>query len=335
MTAWRFAGAILAASLVGASPSLADTTFYQGKTVTLISGNSAGGGYDTYARLLLRHIRKYIPGQPNLVVQNMPGAGGMIAANHIANVASRDGTVFALFPASTLLDAVLGKGAAKFAPDTFTPIGNMNAEYDNCVVWRGRGIASADDVFRREVVTGATGQSSNSYVYPALMNVVLGTKFKLITGYPGNERMLVMEKGELDAACGIFTSTLQSTFASHVRAGKIEAILQMGLGRHPALPNVPSALDLAKTEEQRQILRLAFSPLEMGRSFFAPPGVPADRAQALQKAFRAAMTDRELLEEGAKANMELRWFDAARLTEIIRGMASSPEAVRAKVRSLL
>lgn len=336
MARWRLVLAVMAATGIGAGVSRADTPpFYQGKTIQVTSGGSPGGGYDIYARLLVRHMRKHLPGQPNLVLQSMPGAGGMIAANHIANVAPRDGTVFSLFPASTLLDAVLGKSTAKFAPQAFTPVGNMNSESDTCVAWSGRGIASTQDAMRREIVTGATGPASNSYIYPALMNAVLGTKFKLISGYAGNERVIRMEKGELDAVCGIFTSTLQTQFADLFKSGKFQVIIQMGLGRHPALPQVPSALELAKTDEQRQMLQLAFSPLEMGRAFFAPPAIPADRAQELQKAFREVMADRELLEEGAKANIELRWFDATRLAQIIAAMAASPEQVRAKVRALL
>ena len=328
--------ATLSLGILGSSPAWADTAApYQGRSLTMIAGNSAGGGYDQYARLLARHITKHIAGQPNIVVQNMAGAGGLIAANHLFNVAPRDGATFAMFPGSILLDGVLGNENAKFSSEGFTPIGNMNAESDTCIAWNGRGVTTADDVFKKDVVTGATGVSSNSYIYPALMNTVLGTKFKLITGYNGNERVMIMEKGELDAACGVFTSTLLSVFAEQVRTKKVLVLLQMGLERHPSLPDTPSALDLAKSADDRQILSLAFSPLEMGRAFFAPPGIPADKTAILQRAFADAMRDKDLLAEAGKANMELRWFDGARLATVIAGMAAVPEPVRLRARQLL
>jgi tripartite-type tricarboxylate transporter receptor subunit TctC len=265
----------------------------------------------------------------------MPGAGGLIAANNVFNVAKRDGSAFAMFPASILLDGALGNPNVKFDLAAFTPIGNMNAENDNCIVWAGRGFDSTGDIFSKTLITGATGQSSNSYIYPALMNAVLGTKFKLIPGYPGTERIRIMEKGELDAACGVFTSTVLTQLSAYVRDQKIRVIVQMGLSRHPAFTSVPNALDLARSDEQRQVLALAFSPLEMGRPVLAPPAVPTDRAAALQRAFADALTSPALVSDAERANLELRWFDASRLAAVLSEMASTPDVVKKRARDLL
>jgi tripartite-type tricarboxylate transporter receptor subunit TctC len=265
----------------------------------------------------------------------MPGAGGLIAANNIFNVARRDGSVIAMFPASILLDGALGNPNVKFDLAAFTPIGNMNAENDNCIVWGGRGFDTTEDIFSKTIITGATGQSSNSYIYPALMNAVLGTKFKLIPGYPGTERIRIMEKGELDAACGVFTSTVLTQLPSYLTDHKIRVIVQMGLSRHPAFASVPNALDLARTDDQRKVLSLAFSPLEMGRPVLAPPAVPADRAAALQRAFADSLTSPALISDAERANLELRWFDATRLAGVLSDMASTPDAVKKRTRDLL
>jgi tripartite-type tricarboxylate transporter receptor subunit TctC len=309
--------------------------FYSGKTMTMIVGTDAGGGYDVYARLLTRHIKDFIPGKPTITVQNMPGAGGLLAVNHVFNNAKRDGTVFAMVPASNLLDGALGNPNAKFDLASFTAIGNMNAENDNCIVWRGRGTESTDDLFKKDVITGATGQASNSYIYPALMNSVLNTRFKLVSGYPGTDRMRLMEKGEMDAACGIFTSTLQTQMGQLLDGGKIFVAIQMGLSRHPSFAGVPNAVELAKNEADRELLALAFSPLEMGRPIIAPPLIPGERVDALQAAFVSAMKDDGLSAEAAQLKLELRWFDAKRLRQILADMSSAPEPVKKRARTLL
>lgn len=327
----------LAAVAIGAGNAHGEdpAAFYSGKSMTMIVGTDAGGGYDLYGRLLVRHLRKYIPGQPSITVQNMPGAGGLLAVNHVFNAARRDGTAIAMVPASNLLDGVLGNPNAKFDLAGFTPIGNMNAENDNCIVWQGRGVATTADLFSKDVITGATGQASNSYIYPALMNAVIGTKFKLISGYPGTERIRIMEKGELDAACGVFTSTLMTQLGSYLRDGHIKVPLQMGLSRHPSFADVPNAVELAKTDDDRRVLVLAFSPLEMGRPVLAPPQLPPDRSTALQTAFAASMADPALVAEAAKAEIELRWFGAQRLAEIFAEMAATPDTVKNRTRALL
>lgn len=309
--------------------------FYGGKTLTMIVGTDAGGGYDVYARLLARHIKDFIPGNPAIAVQNMPGAGGLLAVNHVFNNAKRDGTVFAMVPASNLLDGILGNPNAKFDLASFTAIGNMNAENDNCIVWRGRGTESTDDLFKKDVITGATGQASNSYIYPALMNSVLGTRFKLVSGYPGTDRMRLMEKGEMDAACGIFTSTLQTQMGQLLDSGKIFVAIQMGLSRHPSFAGVPNAVELAKNEADHELLALAFSPLEMGRPIIAPPFIPSEKVAGLQAAFNAAMNDDSLKSEARQQRLELRWFDAKRLRQILADMSSAPESVKKRARSLL
>ena len=318
-----------------AAPAEDVAKFYSGKSLSMIVGTDAGGGYDVYGRLLARHLRDYVPGLPNITVQNMPGAGGLLAVNHVYNSARRDGTVIAMVPASNLLDGALGNPNAKFDLASFTAIGNMNAENDNCIAWKGRGVESTDDLFKKEIITGATGQASNSYIYPALMNSVLGTKLKLIPGYPGTERIRLMEKGEIDAACGIFTSTLQTQLGQFLDGGKILVAIQMGLSRHPSFAGVPNAVELAKNEPDRELLQLAFSPLEMGRPIIAPPFIDAERVAVLQAAFSSAMKDGSLIAEADKQNLELRWFDAQRLRQILSDMSAAPEPIKKRARGLL
>jgi tripartite-type tricarboxylate transporter receptor subunit TctC len=324
----------MAANPVAADP-VAD--FYNGKTINMIVASGPGGGYDLYARTLVRHYSRHIPGNPNIVIQYLPGGGGIVAANNVYGVARRDGTGMGLLASSTFLLAALGDTKTTFDNLKFTFIGNMNEEVDTCSVWHTTGFNSVEDLKAREVIIGTAGPGSNSQTFPLGMNSVLGTKFKAIPGYQGGAqiRTTAMERGELQGTCGIFVSTMRAQFPKQLADGHLKVILQMGLSRHPAFKDVPNALELATDADGRAALELLFAQLALGRPVLGPPEIPADRAAALQKGFDATMSDPQFRADAEKSRVELRWFGAARMKEVMERMEAAPKAVKEDVSKLL
>lgn len=327
----------VAALSVGSAAADTVSDFYSGKTISMIVASGPGGGYDLYARTLVRHYPRLIPGNPNIVIQYLPGGGGIVAANNVYELARRDGTGMGMLSSSTFLLAAVGDTNTKFNNLKFTFIGNMNEEVDTCSVWHTTGIKSADDLKTREVIVGTAGAGSNSHTFPVGMNSVLGMKFRPIAGYQGGTpiRVTAMERGELQGMCGVFVSTLNAQLAKQVADGDLKVILQMGLSRHPAFKDVPNALELAKTPEGHAALELLFAQLALGRPVLGPPEVPADRAAALQKAFDATMNDSQFRADAEKLRVELRWFGAGRMKEVMERMEAAPKAVKDDVRKLL
>ena len=327
--------AVFAAS----GPVLADPVadFYKGKTISMIVASGPGGGYDLYARTLVRHYARHIPGNPNIVIQYLPGGGGIVAANTLYSVTARDGTGMGLLASSTFLLAAVGDKNTKFDNLKFTYIGNMNEEVDTCSVWHTTGIKSAEDLKTREVIIGAAGPGSNSLTFPLGMNSVLGMKFKPIPGYQGGAqiRTTAMERGELQGTCGIFVSTMNAQFPKQLADGHLKVILQMGLSRHPSFKDVPNALELATDANGRAALELLFAQLALGRPILGPPEIPADRAAALQKGFDATMDDPQFRADAEKMRVELRWFGAAKMKQVMERMEAAPKAVKDDVRKLL
>jgi tripartite-type tricarboxylate transporter receptor subunit TctC len=302
---------ILAASFVTAAATAAAQTpeeFFRGKSLTFVIGYAPGSGYDLYARLLARHYGASIPGAPNIVAQNMPGAGSLQAANFIYEIAPKDGTHFGMTGRGTPMTPLLGGRGARFKDDkSFTWIGSMNNEVSVCVAWHTSGAKTIQDAMQRELTTAATSLGADdTTVFPAVLNAMIGTKFKWITGYPGGAAMnLAMERGEAHGRCGWSWSSVKSTQADWLKDGRISILLQLSLAKHPDLPNVPSIMDFAKSEEQRRVLELIFSRQVMGRPVLAPPGVPADRVKALRDAFDATMKDPAFLADAEKGKWEI------------------------------
>ena len=309
--------------------------FYADKTISFLVAAGAGGGYDLYARSLARHMSKHIPGNPAFAIQNLPGGGGIVAANTLYNTSKRDGTAIAILASSVFLASTLGDPATKFDNLKFSPVGNMNEEVDTCPVWHATGLKSIDDMRARDVVIGTTGAGSNSHTFPLGMNAIIGTRFKPILGYPGVGRMTSMERGEIDGACGIFVSTLLTQFAKQVASGELRVLVQMGLSRHPAFANVPNALELAPDEKARGVLELLFAQLALGRPVLAPPDLPPDRVRALATAFDRTMADPAFIEEATRTGLERRWFGADRVREVMAKMETAPADARTRVRGLL
>jgi len=325
------AGVMIAAAAF-ALPSTAQAQsvaeFYRGKSIELLIGYSGGGGYDVYARLLARHISKHIPGNPTVVPRNMPGAGSLVLANWLYNVAPKDGTAFGAIGRGTPFDPMLGIEAAKFDPTKFLWLGSMNNEVSVCVSWHTSGVTKYEELLQRELVVGGTGPSADTDQFPRVMNAVLGTKFRIVSGYPGgNDISLAMERGEVGGRCGWSWSSVVSTRMDWFKTKKIHVLMQLALEKHEDLPDVPLVVDLAKTDEQRQILRLIFARQALGRPFLGPPGVPQDRAAALQTAFMATMKDKAFLAEAAKADLEITPLNGAAVQKIIEEAARTSPAV--------
>ncbi len=322
---------LAAAILVAATPgshaqSAAD--FYKGKNIDLYIGYSVGGAYDLYARMVSKHIGKHIPGNPTVIPKNMEGAGSLRLANWLYNVAPKDGSALGIIGRGTGFDPLLGNTKAQFSGPKFTWIGSANNEVSICVAWHTSGVTKFEDLLTKELVVGGTSASADTDQFPKIVNGVLGTKMKVVTGYPGgNEVGLAMERGEVQGRCGWSWSSVKSTHQKWIDDKQFTILVQLALDKHPDLPDVPLVIDLAKTHEQRQILRLIFARQVMGRPFLAPPGIPADRAAALRKAFMDTMTDKDFLADTEKAQMEINPVSGDKLTELVTEIYATPKAL--------
>ena len=322
--------AIAAAALVLPSGTHAQSVadFYKGKTVELLIGYSGGGGYDVYARLLARHMGKHIPGNPTIVPRNMPGAGSLVLANWLYNIAPKDGTAIGMIGRGTPFDPMLGIEAAKFDPTKYLWLGSMNNEVSVCVSWHTSGVTKYEQLLQKELVVGGTGPSADTDQFPRITNAVLGTKFRIISGYPGgNDISLAMERGEVGGRCGWSWSSVISTRMNWFKEKKVHVLMQLALEKHDDLPNVPLVVDLAKTDEQKATLRLIFARQALGRPLLGPPGIPQDRAAALQKAFTDTMKDKAFLAEAEKAKLEITPIGGAAVQKIIADSAKTDPAI--------
>jgi len=328
------AAAILALGAAGQAQSPAD--FYKGKNVDLTIGYSAGGGYDVYARLLARHMGRFIPGNPAIVPKNMPGAGSLVLANWLYNVAPKDGTAFGTIGRGTAFDPLLGSTKAQFDAAKFNWLGSMNDEVSVCVSWYTTGITSLEQVKHNELTVGGSGQAADTDQFPKVLNATIGTKFRLVTGYPGgNDVDLAMERGEVMGRCGWSWSSVVATHKSWIDEHKINVLVQLSLSKHPDLPNVPLAMDLANNDEQRQIFKLVFARQPMGRPFLAPPGVPSDRVSVLREAFMDTMKDGDFLAEAEKMKLEINPVAGDAVQEIVQDVYKTPKPIAAAVAEMI
>jgi tripartite-type tricarboxylate transporter receptor subunit TctC len=326
------------AAAASAGPSLADPVadFYRGKTVSVFIGFGPGGGYDLSARVLARHMGRHIPGQPTLVPKNMPAAGSLQLANYLYNVAPRDGTEFGIFGRTLPIDPLIGTQGIQFDPLKFTWLGSTSNEVSTCVAWHTAPVKTAADVFRHELHVGAAGAASPSGVFPHVFNAVLGTKFKVITGYPGSANILTaLEAGELTGFCAWGWVPMSATKPDWIRDKKFNVLFQIGLRKHPEHPDVPLILDFAKTPQDRQVLELVVAPQTFARPFAAPPGVPAERAAALRQAFEATLKDAAFIAEAEKLKLEPELVTAGEIEQILQRIYASPPEIIARARAAL
>jgi tripartite-type tricarboxylate transporter receptor subunit TctC len=333
----RIAAAVvlLAATVSGAAAqSVAD--FYKGRSVDLYIGYSVGGAYDLYARYLARHMGKHIPGNPTVVPKNMEGAGSLRLANWLYNIGPKDGTAIGTIGRGTGFDVLLGNMKAQFDATRFNWIGSANNEVSVCVAWHTSGITRFEDMLTRPLIVGGTSSSADTDQFPKITNGVLGTKMKVITGYPGgNEVGLAMERGEVQGRCGWSWSSVKSTHQKWLNEKRFAILVQLALKKHPDLPDVPLIVDLAKTDEQRKILELIFARQVMGRPYVAPPGVPRDRIEALRKAFMDTMNDKEFLADAEKAQLEITPVPGDQLEQLVRDLFATPPEIAKKASAML
>lgn len=307
--------------------------FYHGKTISFLVGAGVGGGYDAYARPLARYMGKYIPGNPKIVVQNLEGGGGLRAANHLFNNAARDGSVIGMVQSGTPFAPLLGMDAAKFDATKFIWIGSMNKEGAVCVVWGASRVKKFDDVFVHELLVGGTGAGSQMETFPLMLRNLFGAKMKLVSGYKGGaEIFLAMERGEVEGRCAATLPAIKGLRPNWLAEGRAHVLVQTSLEADPELPGVPNALDFAKNDEQRQVMDMLFAAQGLDRPVFTPPGVPADRLQALREAFARALRDAEFLAEANASQLVLQYVSGDVVAAIVERVHAMPASVREAAR---
>jgi tripartite-type tricarboxylate transporter receptor subunit TctC len=332
----KAAALAMLASLVALGAAFADPVgdFYSGRSIDLYIGYSVGGAYDLYARVIGRHLGAHIPGNPTLVPKNLEGAGSLRLANYLYRVAPKDGSAIGTIGRGIAFDPLLiGQGDA-FDAQKFNWIGSANNEISVCVAMRQSGITKFEDLFTKELTVGGTGTSADTDQFPRVLNSVLGTKFKIVEGYPGgNDVVLAMERGEVQGRCGWSWSSVKSTHKSWIDDKRMIVLVQLSLSKHPELPDVPLAMDFATIDEQRQILTLVLARNVMGRPYLAPPNVPADRVATLRDAFSATMADKDFRTEADKTNLEINPVSGAEVENLVNEVYATPPDVVAKAKA--
>lgn len=329
-------GAIMAVLVPAQSAAQTPAEFFKGKDVRILIGFPPGGGYDLYGRLVARHFGKQLPGQPNVIPQNMPGAGSVLVANHLAHVAARDGTVLGTFASGVPAVPLLTPDQAKFDARELTWIGSANTETQLDYMWFTAPVKTLDDAMRSEAIIGATGPGAATVDFPLMVNAILGFKYKLVLGYKGSAEIdLAMERGEVHGVGGLTWTSISTTNVNWLRDRKINIIGQYGQTKHPDLPDVPLVIDLAKTPADRQALTLVFARQEMGRPFAAPPALGAERRALLRRAFDATMIDRDFLADAKKAQLPILPLGGETMQKMVGELYATPPAVIERVRTIL
>lgn len=328
-----YLGALALLAMLAGGSAKADG-FYAGKTVKLGVSSNAGGGYDLYTRLLGRTIPKYLPGNPAIVVQNIPGGGGLKAAHDLYSSMVKDGTEFAEIHATTMLNAILGIAGKDIDPTRYVWVGSMASDDDVCSFWKTSGIRSFHDMLTKPSIIGGTGNGSQSFTFPHAINAVLGTKMKIVLGYKGTgDRLLALERGEITGSCGINASTMKSVAARQLGSGSLIPVVQSGLKPHPSFPDLPLTLSFAKTPEQHRILEAIFSQMQIARAYAAPPGIAPERARVLREAFMKSVRDPGLLAEAKKLKIDILPSTGEEVQDLIAGLAGLPDDLKAKVKA--
>jgi tripartite-type tricarboxylate transporter receptor subunit TctC len=332
---WAFAAAIALTASVSTTHAQSPADFYKGKTVEIYIGYSVGGAYDVYARLLARHMGKHLPGRPTVVNKNMEGAGSLRLANWLYNVAPKDGTVFGIIGRGIPFDPLLG-GSGQFDATKFSWIGSANDEVSICASWHTTGVTRFEDLQSKEIPVGGTGVSDDTVQFPKVLNAVLGTKMKIVSGYPGgNDVNLAMERGEVGGRGANSWASWKSTRPQWIAENKIHILVQIGLKRHPDLPNVPLLTELAANEEDRQVLAFISADTGITRAVVTTPDVPPERVEALRRAFDATMKDPEFLAEAERARMDISPSSGEEVQKVAGSIVDTPAAVLARAKQIL
>ncbi|HEX2726653.1 MAG TPA: tripartite tricarboxylate transporter substrate-binding protein [Beijerinckiaceae bacterium] len=323
------------AALACAGPAAAQDDFYKGKTVEIIVGFGPGGGYDTYARALGQFLPKHLPGQPTVIVKNMPGAGSLTLVNYLVNIAPKDGTSFGTFDQSLILAPLFGGDAAKFDASKLSWVGSIAKGNTVCITWHTAEVKSWDDLTKKKAVFGGTGREDVRYTHAAMLRNMFGADLKIVTGYKGSSDLrIAMERGEIDGTCGDSWTSLKSTAADWVRDKKINILVQFALDTHPDVRDVPLLTEKARTDEDRAALKLLFAAQVAGRPFAGPPGVPAERLAVLRAAFDATMKDPEFLAFTERARLEVDAVGGRAIEALVGEVYQTPPAVIARAKAV-
>jgi tripartite-type tricarboxylate transporter receptor subunit TctC len=324
--AWSLCAASLLATSAASAQSVAD--FYKGKTLSIYISSGEGGTNDAYARLIAAHIGKHIPGAPLVVPRNLPGAGGLKAANFLYDVAPKDGTAYGVLQRGTIIQPLVDIQSATYDGSKFNWIGSTAREVSVGVVWTASTeVRTIQDAMQKEVIVGSSGIGNDTGAFPLVLNRFLGTKFKPIHGYKsGSEITLAFERGEVQGRVGWSWGSVKSRGSDWLKDGKIKILVQMGVGKADDLPDVPLALDLAKSPEDRAAMQLIFSPTYIGWPSVMPPGVPADRVAAVRAAYMKTMADKDFVASADKQQLELDPLDGEEIQKIVTQLYALPPA---------
>lgn len=328
----------VAIASIGAQPARADevAAFYKGKTLTILVGQEPGTGFDIYSRALARHYQRHIPGNPNIIVQNMPGASGVNAANYLNAIAPKDGTMIATFSQNVAVEPLMGNTAAKYDATKFVWIGNMEESAAFCAVTAASGVTKFDDLLSREIVFGATGPTGPLGQSARGLNSLLGAKLKIIYGYKGSASVkLAAQKGEVQGICGLPYSTLKAFWSDMLDAGSLKLIIQLSAKPLPEIKGVAHIDDYLKTDEQRQVSALIYGIQMLGRIYAAPPSAPVARTNALRTAFMATLRDAEFLAEAVKTKIDIMPATGQQVEAAIAGFYMSSPAIVEKTKQAL
>jgi tripartite-type tricarboxylate transporter receptor subunit TctC len=324
---------LLTTAQPGATPASAED-FYQGKQIRLIAGFPAGNDYDLGARFLVKYLPKYILGQPSIIVQNLPQAASVAAANYLYAQAPRDGTVLGTFSRNIVNDALTGQPNLDVDPRRFIWLGATSRPARVCVRWFTAPVKTPGDLFTQEFIVGAAGAGSSLAILPTVLNHVLGTKFRIVQGYQGmGDTMLAVQRGELQGACASYQQFRVDE--QLIRDGKLTFLLRAEEAPIVEIPDVPSIFDYAKTDEQRQLMRFVFSSTEFGRPYVFPPDVPKDRVGIMRKAIAAAAHDPQLLAEAASIKMDMTYTAPERLEGLVDQLYHTPPALIGTIKAIL
>jgi len=317
--------AAFGAALVGSAHADEVADFYKGKTFQFVVGYPPSGGYDAYSRLLVRFIGKHIPGQPTVILQNMPGASSLKSVQYMSAVAPKDGTTVGMFNRGLMPQSKMKPQEVNVDFSKLTWIGSMNSDTAICTIWGAKGVATFDQLRKTQIIVGDTSKNSGGYIYASILHSLAPDNTRTILGYAtSGDVWLAMEKGEVDANCNVWSS-MKSQRAEWFRDKKANILVQFSNHKHPDLPNVPLVFDIATTADQKKALDFLMASEAIARPIAGPPGMHAERAKALRAAFEATMKDPEFIATAQKAQMELDFVSGEDAAKIARDIASSPE----------
>lgn len=326
----------LAVTAGALQPSSAAAQEFQAKSVNIVVGFPPGGGYDTIARVFARYVGKQLPGSPGVVVQNQPGAGSLLAANLLFNTAPKDGSHIAMFASSAVLEPMIGNPQAKFDPNKFEWVGNLNRDTPSCGAWKSSGIKTWDDVTKRKTRYGASGPAAITAQHAFFIGNVLKAQTQVIMGLGGTGPIvLAMQRGEVDASCGMFISSVRASFRTDYEAGNLIIFIQMGKQNLPYFKGAANVYDLVKTAEEKQLTEFVFSQAEVTRPLALPPGTPAGIVTAMRAAFDKAVRDPDYLAELAKAQIEAEPMNGAETAAAFKGITSASPAIIERSKAVL